>query len=712
MNIFIAGCGRSGTSLIRDLMKAYDDTDVIIDEPNGESSFLRFADIPHLKTNVVIKRKGDSWKTLSTLPSDIGLIYCIRHPFDSLTSTHPLTRHLRKFHITPERWMSEYKALQALKIHQPERKIFFLRYEDLVKEPDHTQKRISEYFGLIPTSLFTQNSENIEIFSSSIKKWNNNFEYQAYLQSIPDHCKALMRNFCQEFEYSISEEYFSHIQYPDFQYRFSVIIPLEFHRGQIEECLKRWIHGQTYPSHQYEVLAVGCRFSLNEEMISYIENELRSQDKLLLYDEPHDIALCYHAAHEAKGEILLFTESHCLPDTNTLSLADEKLNSNPEWAGFSGNASRIITNRLSIVEADMYQGDIRFGLIDHPWRKVLDQIFVIRNIEYQIAGGLVPDLGHFAEWHLAARLHEKELLVEFNSKVNVSHFYSGNMPEIIEFTADFTHGEMKYKAEYTNDPCQEYFPASNEWMSRFSWLPRMAQRANLLAWKSLSKSKPNHLNSTEIRTRIRLLMTWYVRASYGIKLTVFAAFLRFQIAYMLLRAKNFLSFGKDNLRTAFLWLVDSTILLERIKFIENWLTQTRELSANFTPQKSADWQPEAHLDMFTSVGFHPLEHWEGKQFRWSDAVAIIEIYLEAGDYEFRMEWLPIKLINNLAIYVDGKPIPSSQKENAVSGQFSLTATGPLQFAWTCEPWTVPNDSRILGIPVKSISWLPQTVHVL
>ena len=35
--------------------------------------------------------------------------------------------------------------------------------------------------------------------------------------------------------------------------RFSVIIPLEFHRGQVEECLQRWVHQQTYPREQYEI---------------------------------------------------------------------------------------------------------------------------------------------------------------------------------------------------------------------------------------------------------------------------------------------------------------------------------------------------------------------------------------------------------------------------------------------------------------------------
>src|SRR5688572_3229556 len=114
--LFIAGCGRSGTSLIRDLMNCFENTVVLMEQPYGEANFTFFNDSASAGENQVIKRSGDSWKTLASLPEDVELIYCVRHPFDTLTSAHPLTRDLRQFHITEERWMSEYKALQALRI--------------------------------------------------------------------------------------------------------------------------------------------------------------------------------------------------------------------------------------------------------------------------------------------------------------------------------------------------------------------------------------------------------------------------------------------------------------------------------------------------------------------------------------------------------------------------------------------------------------------
>src|SRR5687767_10516442 len=172
--------------------------------------------------------------------------------------------------------------------------------------------------------------------------------------------------------------------------RFSIIIPLEFHRGQVEACLRQWVQEQTYARDQYEIIAVGCRYSLDQEALSFFKSLLGPHDRLLLHDEPHDMALCVHGAQQAKGEVLFFTESHCLPRSNILSVADEMLLTHPQWAGFSCRSLRITHNALSVVEADLYEADIRFGMEEHPWRKILDQCFVVRIKNYHSAGEFRP----------------------------------------------------------------------------------------------------------------------------------------------------------------------------------------------------------------------------------------------------------------------------------------------------------------------------------
>jgi hypothetical protein len=487
--------------------------------------------------------------------------------------------------------------------------------------------------------------------------------------------------------------------------RFTVIIPLEFHRGQVETCLRRWAIEQSYPRDQYEIIAAGCRFSMDQQALSAIKAELGPHDRLLLYDEPHDIALNAHAAGVAKGEILVFTESHCLPEPNALYLANEILQSHPDWSGFSGSTMRATHNRLSVVEADMYEADIEYGMQQHPWRKLLDQIFVVREERYHAAGGFRLELGHFAEWHLAARLHEKGYQIGYAPAVQVKHYYVGDVHELIEFSADFAHGEMLYHSEFTNDPARSYFQPPIEWLDRHSWIPRFARTAFRLGWQVHSKNISAILLPREIIGRCRLLLGWGFRAYFGPAPEVFRAALRFRAALWILRLVLLMRMSRGTLLPAFLRLIDATVRLERIRFIDHWREQmaAQDGSEPAIASASSLWLPD-NSNTFRSVGFHAVEEWKGQQFRWSEPVGMIEVALLPGIYRFQLEWLPLKGIENLIAYLDEKPIRITREGFMASGVFQVISRRPVRFSWTCEPWTPPRDHRLLGLPVASISW--------
>src|SRR6185369_10159268 len=103
------------------------------------------------------------------------------------------------------------------------------------------------------------------------------------------------------------------------------------------------------------------------------------------------------------------------------------------------------------------------------WRKILDQCFVVRAERYHAAGGFRPELGHFAEWHLAAHMHQKGYQIGYAPEVRVFHYYTGDSNELIEFSADFAHGEMTFHSEFGNDPCRSYFQEPTEWLNRRGW---------------------------------------------------------------------------------------------------------------------------------------------------------------------------------------------------------------------------------------------------
>jgi hypothetical protein len=105
---------------------------------------------------------------------------------------------------------------------------------------------------------------------------------------------------------------------------------------------------------------------------------LGPHDRLVRLPHRHDMPLMAEAAREAAGELLVFTESHCLPEPDFLAQAETVLSERRDWAGFSGRSIAITHNLLSQIEADMYQQAMSHNLLHHPWLKVLDACFIVR----------------------------------------------------------------------------------------------------------------------------------------------------------------------------------------------------------------------------------------------------------------------------------------------------------------------------------------------
>jgi hypothetical protein len=484
--------------------------------------------------------------------------------------------------------------------------------------------------------------------------------------------------------------------------RFSIIIPLEFHRGQVEACLKGWVFEQTYPREQYEIVAVGCPSSLDEKTISYFKNLLSERDRLILFDEPHDMALCAYAAEQAKGEILFFTESHCLPEPNILSVAEQALRTHSHWAGFSGQSIRITPNRLSIVEADMYEADIQYGMKEHSWRKILDQCFIVRAENYHQAGGFRPELGHFAEWHLAAHMHQKGYQIGYVPEAQVHHYYVGDIEELIEFTTDFARGEMKYHAEFLEDETHAYFSEPLEWCTH-QWQTGLLPMVRNLAYHTHSKNALRQFDPREIFIRAKFYLELFFFNNKFKNISFRYAHFRFHYQRLLLISLLYLQFGKPFLGRTFVQLILTTLHLERLRFIQNLQAQQSPPPSKFV--SSFIWTSD-DLPVYPFWGLYASEEWQGKKFRWSAPVAMIKIPLTSGHYQLKIEWLSVKNTNNLILYINGKPFSGFREDTTLTISFHIDSNSPTNFALTCEPLITLIDKRILGLPITSISITP------
>ncbi len=199
-NIFICGCARSGMGLLARNMRAF--TDIYVAPRAGSAA--SFADLPQHKGSISMKRNAAAFETLPDLPADVGLIYMTRHPFDVLTSVHP--GHDRKgkphpYYVSRKRWLEEYDALDELRRRQPDRDILFIRYEDLVSDPDGVQQQIADRFGLRQRVPFSRHED---FLSTYIAKWRTDPRMRAYILSFPPFFTRHVKRFAQDFGYSPS----------------------------------------------------------------------------------------------------------------------------------------------------------------------------------------------------------------------------------------------------------------------------------------------------------------------------------------------------------------------------------------------------------------------------------------------------------------------------------------------------------------------------
>ena len=208
--IYVMGCGRSGTWLLTATLATFNDLFVLSKEVPVE----QFGVLTTTGSTLVLKRLFNSYMTIELIPPQIKMIYIIRHPFDVLTSYNPNTN--LKYHIDPDRWMGEMRALKYL-IDFKRSHVLIIKYEDLVTDPDLIQLKISTFFNLeIKTSMdnissvFNASAEAIsamlgqrKIDKNSMNKFRSNPNKIEYLKSIKPKLGLVLDWVAEAFDYDV-----------------------------------------------------------------------------------------------------------------------------------------------------------------------------------------------------------------------------------------------------------------------------------------------------------------------------------------------------------------------------------------------------------------------------------------------------------------------------------------------------------------------------
>jgi hypothetical protein len=480
--------------------------------------------------------------------------------------------------------------------------------------------------------------------------------------------------------------------------KFSVIIPLEFHRGQGTHCVTAWCRHQTFPMHDFEIICV-MPITYPAADRQAIEAVLRPQDRLIPSNAAHDMTHCVEGAAVARGENLFFTESHVWPEPDVLEASAQTLEHNPDWAGFSCRTTRIANSRLAEAEADMYEADTDYGMNVHAWRKILDACFVTRRREYFAAGGFDDRLGHFAEWALAAAYHRHSFKVGYAPQIILRHYYIGQLTETDKFSRDFIDGEIRYFSE--NDGLTPLLEPPEEWLLRGNW-DRNRNKALLRALLPYLARRGRRTSGPGLLVTLKAIAACLPIAMFGVGLAFSGEVLRRLWRRVLLEWALRLG-SRETLSRRY---ISYQVALVR----ERRLQQIARLGEATLAGANCTFVSLGHPDSATAIaGFHSIEVNEGVKFRWSKPAAIIAVKVPAGPFELRLRCLanqPLMEGSRVRFFINETPVRTSDvvlegDEIFLFGEGHERCVARL--AWICNPLTERNGKRRLGLPVVSVT---------
>jgi hypothetical protein len=173
---------------------------------NAEAPYTIFDLLEQKTQHRAVKRTANCYSVLAEIPDHIGVVYCVRHPYDTLTSKLSLSAHLRYYHVTEDRWLAEFAAYRSLVAVRPRRRLIVLRYEDLVNDPNTGQEAIAAKFSLRIAIPFKAYPLNRPIATTSVGRWRNDAEAIDRVAHLRLDTQREITHFCKLFHYDIPVE--------------------------------------------------------------------------------------------------------------------------------------------------------------------------------------------------------------------------------------------------------------------------------------------------------------------------------------------------------------------------------------------------------------------------------------------------------------------------------------------------------------------------
>jgi hypothetical protein len=406
----------------------------------------------------------------------------------------------------------------------------------------------------------------------------------------------------------------------------SIVIAFEDIRAQPDHVLS-WTRGQTLPEQHYEVIVVSDGRHLETE--KEIARHLRPQDVLVRSQGTERFELCNVGAEVARGEILLFTEDHCVAEPGGVELAAKVIHQLDKecvtlgWGHINANYVGMLEERVTDGNRDLWHAP-------GHWNKLRARGFVITRRAFKAVGGFPPGRGMFAEALFAARLHQQGVEAAVVPEVGLRHVNSHSLAELGGHARDYSYHECQASGELEPEFFHRYFSIP-EVTSSALIPPREARRIVPLVGRELMREAHPH-GRTRRWPRIAAWLGLLLRiltAGYGSVGTCWRARMALWRSWW---GCQIWRFDEKRRYAAFasFWLrvVDHTRV--------SWLLSRRRPAILSRGNPPGDYRGEG-LAGLRAWGMHALERQGDTPLRWTGGVGVIPLELPPGDYEVTFE---------------------------------------------------------------------------
>lgn len=476
----------------------------------------------------------------------------------------------------------------------------------------------------------------------------------------------------------------------------SIVMPVQRHHGNLPAAIEAW-SSQDYPLDQLELIFVsnGREPNIDAFVRSRLAAAKSPRGDVVYIKTDNEMAQYAFATRYARGEWLLFTEPHCLPQRDCVSELIGGLVSQDMVGGCVRTLSDNSTNRNSRIEERIYAEDFAVWSAAGDWRKFTKRGFALRRDVYRAIGGIQAEYGWFSELILAAQLHADGHRVGYVPSAAVQHFNATNIQEMF----DYIWGYQRELVRFIDEGSRRLVPYFAGMSSR---APSPPADVRLAEHRAMRRALVEGLRRIHTRSG-RSLAVAMVKAmgdaacSHAVRLacTYWLARLRFACLSLTQEQayRNFVAAAGHLGR----WAEASCLISSSAREVHR---ADADASISIRPGET-----DAGL-----YGFHARERHAGRAFRWTSPVASLHIGVPPGDYELSLDVGDLGRADSPAVvFWNGMRIEAPQGHGAIHvSKRSCAAGRPQVLTLIASPLATrnPRETRALGLALFEVGLRP------